>query len=418
MMRSVLAAAAAIFLFACADDESPASVEDRLSQIVEDHDLAGAAVAIAIGDDIVWSAAAGCALYSDTAPQTCLRALKPSSKMRVASITKMAVAFVAQDLAQEGTIDLDADVSQYLGEPLRNPAFPERAITLRQLLSHTSSLRDPGEYWVPAPGVIEQLLNDPAIYVGGDPSLDVGPGAYFYYANVNYPVVGAVLERATGARLDHLLRDRLLIPLGLNAGLNWSGVSREARRSGASLYRREDTVWTVQVDGAEDLMSDDVLFPGRDNVDADAFLSQYRPGDNPTLFSPQGGLRASVLDLVVILDQLRGDCALCEPVWQYDGDARETEEGVFHAFGSGVQMIPANENTLNERLYGHGGVAYGLFAGAWYAPALDLRIAFAINGTGEPVNDSAHAVFNAPEDALMALAGDASKAYRHLKKDR
>ena len=420
MTRNTLTAVSAtVFLHACVQNAPQAPFEEQLSRIVEDHDLAGAALAVAIGDDVVWLGAAGCAMFSDTTPQTCVRALKPSSKMRVASITKMAVALVAHDLARNGVVDLDTDVSQYLEAPLRNPSFPDRAITLRQLLSHTSSLRDPEEYWVTAPGKIDQLLSDPTLFASADPLQDAGPGAYFSYANVNYPVVGAALERAAGARLDHLLRDLLLKPLGLDAGLNWSGVAREARRAGAGLYRRENDAWTVQVDSAEDLMSDDILFPGRENVDTDALLSQYRPGDNPTLFSPQGGLRASVLDLVVILDRLRGDCALCKPVWRYDAEARngDPNDGVFHAFGTGVQMISADGNPLNQRLYGHAGVAYGLYAGAWYAPSQDMRIAFAINGTGAPVNEGAHAVFNAPEEALMTLAVDAAKGHYHFQKD-
>src|SRR5687768_11651332 len=62
--------------------------------------------------------------------------------VRIASVSKLVVAIGVMRLVEEGRLDLDRDVAAYLGWPLRNPAFPDRPISLRQLLSHTSSLRD------------------------------------------------------------------------------------------------------------------------------------------------------------------------------------------------------------------------------------------------------------------------------------
>jgi CubicO group peptidase (beta-lactamase class C family) len=61
---------------------------------------------------------------------------------RIASISKMMTTLGLMRLVEAGKVDLDADVSGYLGFPLRNPRFPERPIALRHLLTHTSSLRD------------------------------------------------------------------------------------------------------------------------------------------------------------------------------------------------------------------------------------------------------------------------------------
>ncbi|UUZ57035.1 serine hydrolase [Massilia sp. H-1] len=54
----------------------------------------------------------------------------------------MMTTFAAMRLVEDGKLALDTDVGTYLGFPLRNPHFPDHPITLRQLLSHTSSLRD------------------------------------------------------------------------------------------------------------------------------------------------------------------------------------------------------------------------------------------------------------------------------------
>lgn len=377
--------------------------------------LAGVAVAVAVGDKLVYEGAAGCALFDDTTPQRCDRAIKPETKLRVASVSKMALSFALHDMADDGLIDLDRDVSDYLGWTLRNPAFPDRAITARQLLSHTSSIRDPEAYWVAAPGRFRTLFEDEAApFAGTDRETDTGPGAFFSYANLNYGVLATVMEKAGGARFDLIMRERLFDPEGLDVGFNWSGVSRKARRRGAALYRVEDKRWAAQVDSMEMLSAHDPVFLNLDELDADEYLERYAPGDNATLFSPQGGLRASVIDLVSLLSVLREDDSLHDAEWRY-ADASpngNTQERFFEAFGRGVQIVEGNDAFATDlTLVGHSGEAYGLHSGAWLIRAdraagrdEDIRLAFAITGAMSEISKGAHPTFNAAEEKLMRLA--------------
>ncbi|MBR6818816.1 MAG: beta-lactamase family protein, partial [Acidaminococcaceae bacterium] len=71
------------------------------------------------------------------------------SRFRVASISKVFTATGYMQLVEEGKINLDEDVSRYLGFTLRNPGYPNKAITSRMLLSHTSSIRDYPTPYVP-----------------------------------------------------------------------------------------------------------------------------------------------------------------------------------------------------------------------------------------------------------------------------
>ena len=64
------------------------------------------------------------------------RRLTIEDPVRIASISKLVVALGVMRMVEAGQLDLDRDVSDYLGWPLRNPAFPDRPITLRLLLSH------------------------------------------------------------------------------------------------------------------------------------------------------------------------------------------------------------------------------------------------------------------------------------------
>ena len=73
-----------------------------------------------------------------------------------------------------------------------------------------------------------------------------GPNGYFFYANLNYVLAGAVIEAVTGARFDIVLRRLVLAPLGIGGGFNWAGV---ADRNRLPMYQRRDNILTLEADG-------------------------------------------------------------------------------------------------------------------------------------------------------------------------
>lgn len=81
------------------------------------------------------------------------------TRFRVASISKLVVALGAMRLVEQGKLDLEADVGEYLGFALRNPAFPRVPIRVRHLLSHTSSLRDGSCYSLPSPYTLQAFFH-------------------------------------------------------------------------------------------------------------------------------------------------------------------------------------------------------------------------------------------------------------------
>ena len=94
--------------------------------------LAGVVGVVATRDSIVRAEAHGLADIAAGRP------LETGSVVRVASISKLVVAVAVWRLVEQGKLDLDSDVSRYLGWQLRHPAHPETPVTLRQLLSHRS----------------------------------------------------------------------------------------------------------------------------------------------------------------------------------------------------------------------------------------------------------------------------------------
>src|SRR5690606_19558799 len=119
------------------------------------------------------------------------RPVDANTLFRVASVSKLVTALGAMKLVEQNRLALDADIGDVLGYRLRNPHFPDHPITLRMLLSHTSSLRDDGGFkWEPGVDLREVLLPDGKHYGKGAMwSKTAAPGRFFEYVNFNSGLV-------------------------------------------------------------------------------------------------------------------------------------------------------------------------------------------------------------------------------------
>jgi len=221
---------------------------------------------------------------------------------KVASVSKFVTTLGVMKLVEQGKLSLDADISDVLGYRLRNPHFPDRLITLRMLLTHTSSLRDEGGFkFEPEVSLKDVLLPGASHYGKGAMwSADHAPGAWFEYVNFNWGVIATLMEAATGERFDRLMRRLVFDPMGLKAGFYLIDFGPAREEDVATLYRKRER------DGAEAwdpkgpwvAQTDDfgVVAPT-----APGGLPEYEPGANGTIFGPQGSLRISTGDLAQIM---------------------------------------------------------------------------------------------------------------------
>ena len=314
------------------------------------------------------------------------RRVTADDPVRVASVSKLVTALGVMRLVEQHRLSLDRDVSDYLGWRLRNPAIPDRPITLRLLLSHRSSLADGVDYIVPLGETMRQRLADPRAW---DARHAPGSG-WFAYANVNFPVVASVMEAATGERFDRLMQRLVLRPLRLGACYNWSDCRPATIARAVVLYRDNGAV------AKDDLHGVAPPCPVLTANTAPCALDAYTPGWNGALFSPQGGLRISMRDLARIGQMLaRGGRGFLRPEtfaemtraqWRFTGANRQDDpgaEGFFCAFGLGVQLIGSSEPGCRDGLFadarprlGHAGEAYGLRSGLWYDPVQGRGVAF------------------------------------------
>ncbi|MFF3611257.1 serine hydrolase domain-containing protein [Streptomyces sp. NPDC002580] len=143
------------------------------------------------------------------------RPISPDDHMRIASTAKAFSGAVALRLVDRGALSLDDTIGRRL------PSLPRqwRAVTLRQLLNHTSGLPD----YTRSPEFLEILTADPRHhfdsrrlldYVAGDPLL-FRPGSRYMYSNSDNIAVALMAEAATGKRYEQLLRGLVYRPLGL-----------------------------------------------------------------------------------------------------------------------------------------------------------------------------------------------------------
>ncbi len=221
------------------------------------------------------------------------RLVAADDPVRIASISKLVTAIGVMRLVEQGKLDLDADVSDLLGWKLRNPAFPDVPITLRMLLSHQSSLTDRVDYVLPMDADLKTVLANPKAWDD-----EHAPGTYWRYVNFNFPVVASVMERATGERFDKLMQRLVLAPLKIDACYNWASCSAATRAKAVVLYRDGRPV----KDDAKGVAG----CPVTPAADGSCDLESWRAGANGAMFSPQGGLRISMLGLARIGRMLLG----------------------------------------------------------------------------------------------------------------
>ena len=321
------------------------------------------------------------------------RALTIEDPVRIASITKLVVAIGALRMAEEGRLDLDRDVSHWLGWRLRNPAFPDRPVTMRMLLSHTSSLTDEADYVIPLGDTVRAKLADPRAFDAAHP-----PGTYFRYSNLNFPLAAGVMEAASGERFDRLMERLVLEPLGLDACFNWTTCSDAAIDRAVVLYAPDGEIVR------DDLKGERPDCPVVPAADGSCDLASYPLATNGGLFAPQGGLRISVAGLATIgrmlLREGRLDdgsqflpparvAELLRPVWRWRGGNGEREGGFYCGYALAVQVLaqcaPADDPFGDGRVrVGHAGDAYHLKSGLWIDPERGTGIAYFATAVPEP----------------------------------
>jgi CubicO group peptidase (beta-lactamase class C family) len=277
------------------------------------------------------------------------------------------------------------------------------------LLAHTSSIREhDDDYVIPLGGSLQEVMKDPRNW---DP--EHGPGDnYFAYVNLNYPIIGSIIEKVTGERFDIWMRREVLEPMKLDACFNWPTCSDSAVARAVELDTPEGKPVKDDLHGTRPACPVFV----KDGEACD--LNRWKLGDNGSLFSPQGGLRISArglarigrmllnhgtLEGVRILSPQAVETLLTQ-AWHFDGSNGATEGGFYCSAGNGTHQIPNDVpgcgddiGTKGAILTGHAGDAYNMKSGLWIDRVRGRGIAYFVTGVPDPAPKAPGSAYTAAE---------------------
>ena len=262
IMRKISLLIAAIFMLF--QSSSPAqTLEQELQNVFTDFQLMGMSVWTACGADEE-QYHFGLRDFTRTLP------MDADSRYRIASVSKTFTALGLMKLYDDGLFDLDDNISDYMGYTIQNPSYPGTTITFRMLLSHTSSLQDGSGYnsflsgtlnTLPVPSIAEVLVPGGQFFTNNMWRTEA-PGTHFAYSNINYGLIGTLIEQLSGERFDLYMKEHILEPLGIAGSYNVTLL--DDIDDVVVLYRNINGAWTAQIDNYQGVM------PTAPNLDGSA----------------------------------------------------------------------------------------------------------------------------------------------------
>ncbi len=177
-------------------------------QVVIDNGAPGVSIAVGVDQQLVWAEGFGYSNIENRAPVT------PLTKFRVGSIAKPMTSIAMALLYEEGLLDLDASIQEYVSY---FPVKEKGAISLRLLASHRAGIR----HYLPdsSDNFITKHYDDvkDGLEVFADDPLIAIPGARYSYSSHGYNLIGVALQEASGQDFLSLMRQRVFSPLKLTA---------------------------------------------------------------------------------------------------------------------------------------------------------------------------------------------------------
>ncbi len=301
--------------------------------------------------------------------------------VRVASVSKMATA--------RAVVELFSPSGSEPATPVRDVLkwFPQDkehgSITLAHLLSHTSGLSDKCGYIVAPPDSLPEFVER----TGCCPV--TSPGSFFRYANLNYVLLGAIVEVLSGERFDRAVAKSVLDPAGVVGGFNWAGTGPDERRKSLPLYQRYGKNYVLEADSPRSNWAAPLIW--RDGIGVE--LTSYRLGEDTGLFSPHAGLRTDVVGLARLVQFSLEDSDNArlqrQIVWQLDEERSNGAhcDGLFRQFGLGLSLHEADAR-IGKTLIGHAGHALGFTGGAWGSPETGDALGYFLTGSADLTDGS------------------------------
>ncbi len=329
--------------------------ETRIDSIMKQHNMVGLSTVVVKKGKVVYAHSFG---LKNIATQT---PLSNTDLFRIASISKSFSATSIMQLVEAKKLSLNDDVSKLIGFIVRNPKFPDKVITVKMLLSHTSSLNDALGYFT------LDVINPNKNPDNAKCYNNYAPGAGYEYCNLNFNLVGTIIERVSGERFDKYVKHHILDPLNIYGGYEVGALDSSRF---VTLYEYDSAAQKFTIDSG-------AYNPRRKEI------SNYVMGYSTPIFSAAGGMKISVTDLTkymmmhMYLGKYNGVRIMSKKSARImqtavsDGDI----EGKY-----GLAILITDKLIPGVLIKGHTGSAYGLYSMMFFQPHKKFGIIAITNG--------------------------------------
>lgn len=292
--------------------------------------------------------------------------------VRIGSVTKSVTAAIVLQLVAEGLVELDAPVSLYLGDDWAPGYEHAAAVTVRDLLGHTSGFVeyafDPSFYALARPRLAEAIAPVEILAFASEYGPVSEPHTEFHYNTTGYVAAGLLIEAVTQNQAVDEFRLRVLEPLGLShTYLTPSEFPPEPTANGYVGGTLGYVLGPILGLTAENRIAhQDAIFVDIGTVPHEFARSAGWTG---------GGLEARIGDVALLIRGLfAGDVLNAEQVALMTAGHPEPSND----YGLGI----STDTVGGLEIYSHGGGVPGFRTMAAYVPALDLGIAATANLLG------------------------------------
>ncbi len=352
MNRFFLSFAVSFFVAGFCYRSHAQSFDQNIRQIIEKHKAVGLALVAVKDNKIVYDRSFGFKKMESG------ELLGKTDIFRIASISKSFSATAIMQLVHQKKLSLNNDVSDLIGFEVRNPAYPQIPITLKMLLSHRSSINDSRGYFALDSVNPSKTLNAAQCYN------KYQPGSRYQYCNLNFNMVGTIIERVSGERFDQYIKRHILDPLELYGGYCVDSLDEKLF---ATLY---------EYDMSKDsfVSAKDAYHPRREQI------SDYIMGYSTPVFSPTGGMKIAAGDLakymMMHMNGGKGNGKRIIP-GKY---AKLMRQPLSEEEGYGLALTNVSNLIKGVHLTGHTGSAYGLYSAMFFNPKEKFGFIVITNG--------------------------------------
>ena len=328
--------------------------EADMHHAIDSLGIVGLSVAVVRDNAIVYNGSFG---YSHIESWTPMR---NHNIMRIASISKSFVATAIMTLIDAKKLSLDTPINSILDFPVTNPKYPDVPITIEMMLAHTSSINDSEGYYISYDCINpERNPNWRNCYN------DYRPGNGYEYCNLNFNLLGIVIEKLSGERFDHYVERHILQPLDIEGSFCYNSV--DSTRC-ASLYAWESGKFAHRPEAYRLIEN----------------LNKYVMGETTVRLSPAGGMKITALDLAkyMLMHINYGKSPLSASRVMSKRSAKAMQ--AVHTPGEvkyGLALEQSDEYVPGTTLTGHTGGAYGLRSAMFFDPEKKFGFVVICNGS-------------------------------------